>query len=114
LLARERCDLDALADLTANEAVWHSPIDGAHRGKRTFVEQVRAGFADTDDFATETLSIEPGVDRVVASVRNTGRRESKVLDSRQLLLMRVRDSLVHEVRVVVDDPDAVERFWSDG
>jgi len=114
LRARERCDLAALGDLTAPDAVWHSPVDGAHHGRDNVVEQVRAGFADTEQFATETLSIEAGVDQVVACVRNTGRRDSELLDSRQLLLMLVRDGLVAEVRVVVDDPDAVRRFWSDG
>ena len=80
-------------------------------GRTAVVEQVRSGFADTDDFATELLSLECREDRAVATIRNTGRRNGEVLDSLQRLFLSVRDGQVAEVRIAVDDPDAVEAFW---
>jgi ketosteroid isomerase-like protein len=110
--ARERGDLEQLAALTAADATWESPVEGTVRGRAAVVEQVRAGFAETDAFATRLLAYESRGDRAAAIVRNTRRREQEVLDSRQALLFHERDGLVARVRIVVDDPDAVAAFWA--
>ena len=111
LEARADCDLERLAKLTSEEAVWVSPVEAPVSGRAAVVEQVRAGFADTDDFATELLSLECRENKAVATIRNTGRRNGDVLDSLQSLLLSVRDGRVTDVRIAVDDPDAVEAFW---
>ncbi len=109
--ARSRRDLDRLAELTANDASWESPINGTVHGRESVVEQVRAGFTDTDTFSSELLHFESRGERAVAIVRNTGTRDGDVLDSRQALLFQERDGRVASIRIVVDDPEAVEAFW---
>ena len=112
LEARARCDLDRVGALTSEQAVWESPVLGTVQGRDAVVEQVRAGFADTDVFATELLALECRGEKAIAVVRNTGRREGERLDSLQSLFIRVREGRVASVRIAVDDPEAVEAFWS--
>jgi hypothetical protein len=83
------------------------------RGRAHVLKQVRAGFADTDTFSSQLLSFEQRGDRAVAIVRNKGRRDGEELDSRQALHFMEQDGLVALVRIVVDDPEAVAKFWSD-
>ena len=44
-------------------------------------------------------------------MRNRGERRGEQLDSRQVLLFRVEDGRIAEVRIAVDDPEAVQAFW---
>ncbi len=112
LEARERQELDDLARMTAADAVWESPVVGEVHGRDGVVEQVEAGFTDADAFATELITLEERGDRAVAVIRNTGRRNGEELDSLQTLFMTVRGEEVASVRVAVDDPEAIEAFWS--
>jgi hypothetical protein len=82
------------------------------RGRTQVVEQVRRGFVETDTFSSPLLSFEQRGDRAVAIVRNTGRRDAEVLDSRQALHFEEQDGLFALVRITVDDPDAVTEFWA--
>jgi ketosteroid isomerase-like protein len=92
--------------------MWHSPINGTVHGRAAVVQQVQAGFVETDDFSTETLASETRAAKTVAHVRNRGRRKGEQLDSHQWLFIQTRDGLVSDVDIHVDDPEAVERFWS--
>jgi ketosteroid isomerase-like protein len=112
--ARERRDLDALALLTAKDAHWESPVVGEVAGRAAVVEQVRAGFDGADEFETELLSFERRGDLAAALIRNTGRRDDEELDSLQVILLHTVGDAVTRVRVTVDDPEAVESFWSSG
>lgn len=113
LEARSTRDLGALAQLTSLDAKWTSPVEGTVRGRVAVVEQVKAGYTETDDFFTETLASETRGDKSVAHVRNRGRRNGKQLDSHQWLIIRTRDGLVADVDIRVDDPGEVQRFWND-
>ena len=53
--ARDRRDLETLAALTHEHAVWESPVDGMLRGRAHVVEQVQAGFADSNTFSSQLL-----------------------------------------------------------
>lgn len=110
--ARERGDVAALRDLTAGDAVWESPVNGAVHGRDRLVAQVAAAWEDTDAFSTETRSLEVRDGRAAAIVRNSGRRDGEVLDSLQTLFITAGDDGVRHVRVAVDDPAAVDAFWS--
>lgn len=112
LEARESCDLARLAELTAPNACWESPVVGRLSGRDAVVEQVRAGFADTDEFTTVLLSLESRGDRSVALIRNTGRRNGSTLDSLQALFLRTGGGAVTSVQVAVDDAEAIAQFWS--
>ena len=102
--ARDRRDLEALAALTHEHAVWESPVDGMLRGRTHVVEQVRAGFADSDTFSSQLLSFEQRGDRAVAIVRNTGSPRRRGARLRQALHFEEQDGLVALVRIVADDP----------
>lgn len=112
LEARSRRDLPRLAELTAADAVWESPVAGTVTGREAVADQVEAGFEDPERFASEVLALECRDDRAVAVVHNTGRRAGEELDSLQTLFLRVEDGLVAEVKVAVDDEDAVDAFWA--
>lgn len=112
LEARARRDLDRLAELTASDAVWESPVADLVLGRAAVTRQVEEAFTDTDEFASEVLSLDCRGDRAVVVVHNTGRRGGDELDSLQTLFLRVADGLVAEVKIAVDDEGAVERFWA--
>ena len=113
LEARSRGDLERLAALTGPDARWESPVAGTAVGRDAVVRNVRDGFANTDRFASEILSLDCRGDRAVAVVHNTGRRQEDELDSLQTLFLRVERGMVAEVKVAVDDERAVEAFWAD-
>ncbi|HJU48795.1 MAG TPA: YbdK family carboxylate-amine ligase [Gaiellaceae bacterium] len=113
LHARARCDLEHIAALTSERATWDSPVLGRQHGRAAVVAQVEAAFADTERFETSVLALDCRATRAAALVRNTGQREGKQLDSTQRLFLALREGLVHRVTIAVDDPAAVEAFWSD-
>ena len=111
LEARGSRELEGLAELTATDARWESPVAGAVEGRDAVVRQIDEAYADTQRFATSVLALECRDDRAVAVVHNTGHRAGEQLDSLQTLFLRVEDGLVAEVKVAVDNEDAVEAFW---
>ena len=111
--ARAARDLERLAELTAADATWVSPVDGRSSGREAVVAQVAAGFHETDEFATELLDYEARGDKAVALIRNVARRNGDELDSRQALVFEEAGGVVTSVRILVDDPEAVEAFWED-
>ena len=113
LEARASRDLRLLARLTAADAAWTSPVEGRSVGRDRVVANVEAGFAETDSFETELLRYEERGSRAIAVIRNVATRDGDELDSRQLLILDEADGEVTSVRIEVDDPDAVERFWED-
>ena len=113
LAARAQGDLDRVAELTAADARWDSPVDGVRCGRAAVVEQIEAAFTSTDSFATELISLEARGSKAVALIRNTGRRGDERLDSLQTLFLTLDREAVAGVRIAVDDPDAVESFWTD-
>jgi hypothetical protein len=46
-------------------------------------------------------------------LHNTGRRGDEDLDSLQTLFLRVREGVVADVKIAVDDQGAIEEFWGD-
>ena len=113
LEARASRDLRLLARLTAADAAWTSPVEGRSVGRDRVVANVEAGFAETDSFETELLRYEERGARAIAVIRNVATRNGDELDSRQVLVLDRADGEVTSIRIEVDDPDAVERFWED-
>ena len=112
--ARSRRDLARLAELTAANARWESPVAGTAFGSEAVVRNVNEGFEDTTRFASEILALECRGERAVAVVHNTGQRQDDRLDSLQTLFLRVQRGMVAEIKVAVDDESAVKAFWADG
>jgi ketosteroid isomerase-like protein len=113
LAARAANDIDSCVALVADDAVWHSPVGEPKLGRQGFREALGEAYEDTSWFATATLGVRPRGDVVVARVRNRGERDGDVLDSVQLLVVRVRDGAIADVRIYVDDPAAIAEFWGD-
>jgi ketosteroid isomerase-like protein len=113
LSRRAADDIEGCLELVADHAVWHSPVGPPLRGRDGFRQALGEAYAETRWFATETLGVRPRDDRVVGRVRNRGERGGEVLDSEQLLVFRVSDETIVEVRIHVDDPAAVAEFWAD-
>jgi ketosteroid isomerase-like protein len=110
--ARADGDLDAATALVATDAVWHSPVEGPQRGRAAVREALAAACRDTDWFRFSVERVElVAPDCVLATLVNRGGREGEELDSRQWLGFTVRDGWITDVRIAVDDPAAVERFW---
>ena len=94
--ARAARDLERLAELTAADATWVSPVDGHSSGREAVVAHVAAGFHETDEFATELLDYEARGDKAVALIRNVARRNGDELDSRQALVFEEAGGRRHE------------------
>jgi ketosteroid isomerase-like protein len=112
LAARAAGDVDAAAGLVTPDAVWHSPVEGPQRGRAAVREALAAACRDTDWFRFTVERVElvaPAC--VLATLVNRGEREGEELDSRQWLGFTVRGGCISDVRIAVDDPAAVERFW---
>ena len=112
LRARAEGDYRRLADMTASDALWDSPVAGTAVGRDAVVRNVREGFEEVDRFSSEILGLECRGDRGIALVHNTGARKDEVLDSLQTMFIRVAEETVVEVKIAVDDECAVESFWS--
>jgi hypothetical protein len=111
--ARARRDTTRLAALTAADARWKSPATGTTVGRDAVVRNVEEAYAETDRFESEILAVECRGDRAVVVLHNTGRRGDEELDSLQTLFLRVLDGVVADVKVAVDDEEAVEEFWDE-
>ena len=90
-----------------------APSTGARRGGRRSSPTWRRASSETDEFATELLDYEARGDKAVALIRNVARRNGDELDSRQALVFEEAGGVVTSVRILVDDPEAVEAFWED-
>lgn len=105
-------NIDACLALVSESAVWHSPVGPPMRGQAGFRHSLSEAYSETQWFATEALAVWPQGGAVVAKVRNRGARRGATLDSVQLLVFRVANGLVVDVRIYVDDPIGVAEFWS--
>lgn len=110
---RDRRYDDALAEVAA-DAVWWSPISGRESGAERVRDMLATADERTDWFASEVRAVEAHGTLVVALVRNRGRRGERELDSEQRLAFRVERGEIAEVRILVDDEDAVREFWRSG
>jgi ketosteroid isomerase-like protein len=113
LTARAAREYDRAISLFTEDAVWHSPVEGARRGRGAIREALVAAERDTDRVRSRVERIAVRRDRVVAVVVNRGEREGRELDSQQALRFGFRGDRIAEVEIAVDDPDAVAAFWAD-
>ena len=113
LVARDNDDdFTEAAALTAPDVVWHSPINGPERGRDAVRRMLEEAREDTAWFHSDLYALDARGSRVTAVVRNVGERKGKRLDSRQVLAFDVTDGEIREIRIFVDDPDAVKAFWN--
>jgi ketosteroid isomerase-like protein len=112
LISRSRGDYDAAIALLADDAVWHSPVDGPRRGRAAVREALVAAERETEWFRSVVDDVEVRGDWAVATIVNHAERDGRELASRQWLGFRFRGGQIAEIAIAVDDPAAVERFWA--
>ena len=91
LLSRAVGDYDAAIALLADDAVWHSPVDGPRRGRAAIREALAAAERDTDDFSSVVEHVDVRGDRAVATIVNRAMRNGRELSSRQWLGFRFQE-----------------------
>ena len=113
LRARDCRDYASAVALIAKDCVWHSPINGPVQGRVRVREMLESAEEDTAWFESQLYGFERRSGRVLARVRNQAERDGKSLDSTQLLAFVVPRDKISEIRIFVDDPEAVKDFWAD-
>lgn len=111
-------DTDTLAQLFAEDTVWHwpgrNPLSGTHRGR----DSVLGLFAKMAEMTNGTLSIDEdhdflgSDDHAVALFRISATREGKTLRSNLCEVTHWHNGQVTEDWVSVDDQYAFDEFWS--
>ncbi len=111
-------DVDVVAALLADDVVWtvpgEMPVAGVHRGRRPVVRFLGQTSRLTEGtYRSELRYALGGEGRAVAVYRATGRRpDGRALDLDQILLCRIEDGRLVEVRAVPTDQAAFEAFWA--
>lgn len=109
--------IDAVAELLAEDIVWHvpgtSPIAGDHRG----IGQVVAYFERRRRQASSTMRMRPGElladgDAVVQFVAGSAELDGERVSWKTIGVYRVEDDRVREVWLVALDLDHFDRIWS--
>jgi ketosteroid isomerase-like protein len=110
-------DPAALRGLFAADVSWtipgRSPLAGTYRG----LDEILGMLARAVELTGGTYRAEPGFvladgDHVAALYRAGGRRGDRELDIDQLLLCRMSDDRIAEVRALPTDQSAFDDFWS--
>jgi hypothetical protein len=111
-------DLETVRRSWSYDIVWHAPgsheLAGDHRGADVIFAylaqlfELSAGTFDPQLLALESL----GRDRVEARFWYTGARESKRLDDRCTLIIRLAHGYIAEITESHRDQTAWEEFWS--
>lgn len=110
-------DFGAVADLLADDIVWHQPganrFSGVHRGSAA-VDQLLGGMMTISE-GTFELSV-TGVpmvnaDQVAIPVHFAGRRADVELGQDGVDVLRIDGDRIVEVRLFSSDQDAEDAFW---
>jgi len=110
-------DMAALTELFAEDVVWHlpgrNPLAGTHRGR----DAVFAVFTKTAQLSGSTFRIElhdvlANDEHTVAIQRETGSRQGRQLDVRDVEIYHVRDGKITEWWSFSDDERQNDEFWS--
>lgn len=109
--------VDDVAELLAEDIVWHvpgsSPIAGAHRG----VAEVIAYFERRRQLASATMKMEPGEllemdDAVAQFVAGSATLNGERVSWQTVGVYRVEDSQLREAWLVPLDSDLFDRIWN--
>lgn len=110
-------DFGAVADLLADDIVWHQPganrFSGVHRGSAA-VDQLLGGMMTISE-GTFELSV-TGVpmvngDQVAIPVHFAGRRTGAEFEQDGVDVLRIDRDRIVEVRLFSSDQDAEDAFW---
>jgi len=112
--ARAAHDLEATAQLIAQDVVWHEPYDylGTLNGRAAVMNAIRQSMAETHDtFSLQVTDLLASDDHVVALVDFSAERHGGRMNGREIGVFKVADGQITEVWFyTAEDPDAVSEF----
>jgi uncharacterized protein len=115
--AFSRGDIATLAELFAENAVWHAPGNSPLSGPKEGRDAILAFFGETMSLSGGTFKVTlddvvGGDPYTVALHRSHGERNGKVLDSKSANVFRIVDGQVIEVTEYSDAGGAGDEFWA--
>jgi ketosteroid isomerase-like protein len=115
--AFNRADIDALTDLFAEDAVWHSPgrggVAGDYNGRdATFGYFGRLHQSTDGTFRVNLHGLVAEGDTVVGRQNNIATRGDRQLDVNLCIVFEMRDGRIVEGREYLYDLYAWDDFWS--
>jgi ketosteroid isomerase-like protein len=112
--ARERGDLDATAELIAQDVVWHEPYEylGTLNGRDSVMGAIRQSMEETGGtFALHVTDLLASDQHVVALVDFSAERHGGRMNGREIGVFRIQNGQISEVWFyTAEDPDAVSEF----
>jgi ketosteroid isomerase-like protein len=112
--ARQTNDLDAAAELIAEDVVWHEPYEylGTLNGRAAVMDAIRQSMVETEGTFKLTVTDLLASDlHVVALVDFSAERHGGWMSGREIGVFRVEAGHIQEVWFyTAEDPDAVSEF----
>ncbi len=109
-------DGETLAQLLAEDAVWHASGRGRHagdyRGRRAIFDYLAGVGEDADQFDSTLEDILVGDRQTAVLFRVRGRRRGRSLDATFFLVARIEGERIAEIWSVPFDQFAVDEFWA--
>jgi uncharacterized protein len=111
LEAFNRGEIEALANLAADDVVWHQIGAETIRGKQAMAESM-PGAGEVDwQITADVHDVVANDEHAVALVNATGTRSGKTLSYRTAEILHMRDGKITERWAFSDDPEAIKRFF---
>jgi ketosteroid isomerase-like protein len=111
LEAFNRGEIDAFANLVADDVVWHQIGAETIRGKQAMAESM-PGAGEVDwQITADVHDVVANDEHAVALVNATGTRNGKTLKYRTAEILHMRDGKITERWAFSDDPEAIKRFF---
>ncbi|MEZ4595937.1 MAG: nuclear transport factor 2 family protein [Chloroflexota bacterium] len=112
--ARQASDLDAAAELIAEDVVWHEPYEylGTLNGREAVMDAIRQSMVETEGtFKLALTDLLASELHVVALVDFSAERHGGWMSGREIGVFRVVEGKIAEVWFyTAEDPDAVSEF----
>lgn len=110
-------DMDALAEVFAEDVVWHTPghnpLAGDYEGRdATFASFARELELAGGAYDVEIHDVVANDDHTVALLRATAARNGKTLDMNYLLVFHIDGGRITEGWELWTDQAALDEFWS--
>ncbi|MBV9945215.1 MAG: nuclear transport factor 2 family protein [Myxococcales bacterium] len=109
-------DTDAVSRLFASDATWKGApgiLGGDLSGRDAIVEMFAKTASETDGtFQSIPTAYAACGDQVFVHAIITGKRRGRTLEDEGILVYRIAQELIHEVRLFLGDHPAETAFWS--
>jgi uncharacterized protein len=110
-------DMEALAELFAEDVVWHTPgrnpLSGDYEGcDATFASFAREFELSGGTYAVELHDVLADDDHTVALLRGTAQRDGKTLDMNYVLVFHIGGGKITEAWELWTDQGVLDEFWS--